>query len=51
MESSINGWWIIPFKKFGMVRVNMKSRLCQKGRNAKNEEKWVMGGGSFSLLR
>ena len=21
MESSINGWYIIPFKKFGMVRV------------------------------
>ena len=24
MESSINGKWIIPFKKFGMVRVNMR---------------------------
>ena len=23
MENSINGRWIIPFKKFGMVRVNL----------------------------
>ena len=27
MESSKNGRWIIPFKKFGMVRVNYISGL------------------------
>ena len=27
MDSSKNGRWIIPFKKYGMVRVNMQTRM------------------------
>ena len=43
MECSINGRWFIPFKKFGMVRVNQVNiwyaRKCDFNNNNNNNNK------------
>ena len=45
MDSSKNGMWIIPFIKFGMVRINLfyvlKSNLHQRNKNDKIYEPYT----------